>query len=287
MLIMVCIATIMACSKPAYLKVDLQAEEAGFSRKTVQGEGFRHVIYASINATGNDTVHIYVDGDGVNWQWNRLVKADPTPERSIMLDLMKIDRNDALYVGRPCYLGLELDDSCNADHWTYERFSQDIVDSMASVIRAEASRYAQVVLIGHSGGGALALLLAEKIPTVTKVVTIAGIIDTDAWTTHHGYTRLVGSLNPATQPPLPERVKQLHLVGGLDNNIPASLVKPWVANQPGARLWELPGNSHVCCWNNNWPQVLRWIASGSDLPFKKTQQVTLRPNENRRVNEDR
>jgi pimeloyl-ACP methyl ester carboxylesterase len=57
-----------------------------------------------------------------------------------------------------------------------------------------------VLLIGHSGG-ALAILLAARVPQVVAVVTIAGNLDTDVWTKLHGYLRLQGSLNPIAAPP--------------------------------------------------------------------------------------
>lgn len=256
----IALALSASCAAPAYQKLDQQAEQSGFTRSTVQGGSFRHVLYAS-EKRSEDTIHIYIDGDGVNWQWNRFVKADPTPGRSLMLDLMKTDQGNVLYLGRPCYLGLELDDGCDADYWTYERYSEKVVSSMVEVINAEADQYRNVVLIGHSGGGALALLVAERLPAVTAVVTIAGIIDTDAWTSHHGHTRLVGSLNPAKRDQLSANIKQLHLVGALDQNMPPFLVRQWVERQHGARLWEVTENSHMCCWNRNWPAVLEWIAS--------------------------
>ncbi len=256
-------AAVVSCAVPAYQRIDQQAEQAGFSRSTVQGSDFRHVLYESASSSNdNDTIHIYIDGDGVNWQWNRLVKADPTPARSLMLDLMKTDNANTLYLGRPCYLGLELDPGCDADYWTYARFSENVVSSMVSVLKVKTGQYNNVVLIGHSGGAALALLIAEHLPRVAAVVTIAGVIDTDAWTGHHGYTRLVGSINPATQRALPITIRQLHLVGGLDVNTPVSLARDWIQKQPAATLWQIPENTHICCWNNNWPSVLGWLAAG-------------------------
>lgn len=250
-----------SCVLPAHQKIDHQASEYGFERSTVQGKQFRHVIYRGApSAALTNTVHVYIEGDGVNWQWNRLVRSNPTPPRSLMLDLMQSDRGHTLFVGRPCYFGLELDDGCDADHWTYERYSEAVVNSMAAAIEAETTHYEQVILMGHSGGGALALLIAEQLDRVAGVVTIAGIIDIDAWTEHHNYTRLVGSLNPARQKPLPAAIEQLHLVGGQDENIPPALVRDWIAQQPAARLIEVPENTHMCCWPKHWSKVLRWAS---------------------------
>jgi len=250
-----------SCAVPAYQKIDQQAEVLGFERLIAEGTVFRHVVYAPKRKTTGDTVHIYIDGDGVNWQWERFVKTDPTPGRALMLDLMGLDGGNALFIGRPCYFGLELDDACTADYWTYARYSEKVVSSMVDVIFEVAGKYSKVVLLGHSGGGALALLIAEQLPNVTAVVTVAGMIDTDAWTNHHGYSPLYRSINPATRAPLPRNIRQLHLLGGQDANIPPALSRPWIAKQPRAQILEIPGNSHMCCWNKDWAGVLRWIES--------------------------
>jgi len=264
---LLCIAAVlgMSCSTPAYQKVDRQAQLLGFERSTEEGNNFRHVVYAPSRESAGNSVHVYIDGDGVNFQWERFVRADPTPGRALMLELMGLDRGNTLFVGRPCYFGLELDDSCNADYWTYARYSEKVVSSMVDVIARRTSQYSEVVLFGHSGGGAIALLIAEQLPKVKAVVTVAGNIDTEAWTQHHGYTPLYGSLNPAKRAPLPATIRQLHLVGAQDTNIPPSLTTPWIDDQPAASLRVIPNNTHLCCWNKDWAAVLRWVASQESL----------------------
>ena len=258
-----CVAALisMSCSAPAYQKVDRQARLLGFERATVEGSKFRHVVYAPARKPVGNRVHVYIDGDGVNWQWERFIRADPTPGNALMLELMGLDRGNTLFVGRPCYFGLELDDTCDANYWTYARYSEKVVSSMVDVIAEQTRQYSEVVLFGHSGGGAMALLIAEQLPNVTAVVTIAGNIDTEAWTQHHGYTPLYGSLNPAKRAPLPTSIRQLHLVGAKDTNIPLSLTRRWIENQPAASLRVIPDNNHMCCWKKDWTAVLRWVAS--------------------------
>ena len=70
--------------------------------------------------------------------------------------------------------------------WTSARYGDEAVASMAAALRpdlAMESGYDRVVWVGHSGGGALAMLLAERVPETTAVVTIAADLDTEAWAT--------------------------------------------------------------------------------------------------------
>jgi len=224
--------SVAACSTPAYKHIDQQAESLGFKRSTTGTSKFRHVVYAPARSTSSDTVHIYIEGDGVAWRWRYFVKADPTPKRGLMLSLMGKDSGNTIYIGRPCYFGLVLDEQCNSDFWTFSRFSEKVVNSMVEAISNRTRDYSNVVLIGHSGGGALALLIAERLQKTSAVVTVAGNIDIDAWVGHHRYTPLYGSLNPVKRSPLKASIRQLHLVGGKDKVIPAGLVKEWIKNQP-------------------------------------------------------
>ena len=252
------------CATPAYQKVDKRAQELGFVRSTQGGGEFRHVVYSPSRETQGDSVHVYIEGDGVAWQWRYFIKADPTPKRALMLDLMGQDKGNTLYVGRPCYFGLAVDEQCNPNYWTYSRFSEKVVNSMATVIAHRTKDFNKVVLIGHSGGAALALLIAEKLQKAAAVVTIAGNIDTDAWISHHKYTPLFDSLNPADRAPLPASIKQLHLVGSIDRVVPPELARNWLSRQHSAEVWYVDGNTHVCCWAEQWPAVLQWIESIED-----------------------
>ena len=69
-----------------------------------------------------------------------------------------------------------------------------------AITEVRQPRHRSIVLIGHSGGGTLAVLLAPRIEDVSGVVSIAANLDIDAWADHHNYDRLTGSLNPNSQP---------------------------------------------------------------------------------------
>jgi pimeloyl-ACP methyl ester carboxylesterase len=114
----------------------------------------------------------------------------------------------------------------------------------------------EVTLIGYSGGGVLAMLIAARLEQVQGVVTIAANLDITAWADLHGYSRLLGSVDPATQRPLPSRIRQIHLAGERDLRVPARLSAPVVARQNDAWRLVVPDFDHVCCWERAWPAIL-------------------------------
>jgi pimeloyl-ACP methyl ester carboxylesterase len=223
----------------------------------VQGAGFRHRIYRNGAELAPEGLHVYIEGDGAPYFQRVFVAGDPTPRRPLLLQLMRLDPYASVYVGRPCYFGLASDGRCTSEYWTLGRFSEEVVQSLARAIDAERERRSAgaVVLFGHSGGGALAVLLAARLHDVTRVVTIGGNLDTERWTRLHHFTPLYHSLNPANVSSIPSSVSMLHLAGSADENIPPSIVGD-VARAQGARLIVVPGNTHGCCWDAIWRDVV-------------------------------
>ncbi|MEM7294290.1 MAG: dienelactone hydrolase family protein [Pseudomonadota bacterium] len=247
-----------ACAAP-HVRFDQRAQDFGLTRSVVSGTDFQHAVFTHITPRANEPLHVYINGDGIPWNARFFVANDPTPSRSLALDMLRRDQAPALMLGRPCYHGL-LKPPCTADHWTSGRFSKRVLISMQAALRNLLTQHAvsSVVLIGHSGGGALAMLLAERVDEVTGVVTVAGVLDTDAWTTHHDYQPLFNSINPAQRPALD--VRQLHFYGESDSNTPATIMRSAIERHPNAQLEILEGQDHICCWSLMWSELLEKVA---------------------------
>lgn len=246
-----------ACATPE-AHIDTLARSAHLERTIVQGAPYRHVLYRPQEPRTGSVLHVYLEGDGTPYLMRTWVVADPTSRSPLALALMIEDPGPTLYLGRPCYLGLARDPPCTPADWTLARFSPEVVQSMATVLKQQIAHgdYRHVTLIGHSGGAALAVLLADRVEAVDRVVTIAGNLDVAGWTRLHGYTPLSGSLDPLTSGPHRSSVELIHFAGGADRNIPAALIQG-AADRLGGRVTVIPGFDHQCCWARLWPELLK------------------------------
>lgn len=257
----------------ASARLDRQAEALGFSKSFVAGQGFKLLVYAKGDLCANGKLHVYLEGDGLAWLPGNRIASDPTPSHSCLLPLMALDPEPSVYLGRPCYHGLAQAAGCRPELWTQARYGETVLASMAAALeRIMGAQSCRPVLIGYSGGGALAMLMAARLPQTIGVVTLAGNLDVAAWTKLHGYTPLADSLDPAKLPPLPQTIFQIHLAGERDDNIPATLIRKEASRQPNARFLMLPKQSHACPGKNLWPGILAAIAS-----LEENRQAKKRP----------
>jgi hypothetical protein len=263
-----------ACSTPQ-ARIDRLARQAELTRDIVPGAAFRHVIYRpnSPRSGSGAQLHVYIEGDGTPYLDRNTIATDPTPRAPLALHLMLLDTAPSLYLGRPCYFGLAKDPGCDASYWTLKRFSPEVVQSMAAALKFEIARSGQrhITLIGHSGGATLALLVADRVPEVERVITIAGNLDVEGWARLHHYSPLSGSLNPMISPLHRSDLELIHFAGGDDKTIPAAMITAAAAHI-GGRVTVMPHFDHECCWEDVWPSLLDTIQMeqrGASIPLVK------------------
>ena len=256
------------CATSPAERMDAMAKEHGLLRSGVTGNGFRLLYYRNRKTVSGGTVRIYLEGDGLPWLRPNLMARDPTTRNPVALRLMLQDPGPAVYLGRPCYHRLGDQPLCTPWHWTAGRYSGTVVDSMTEAIKkltGTGPSSTRIGLVGYSGGGALTMLIAQRLPQVDHVITIAGNLDPSAWIALHGYSPLSGSENPSRKPPLRGSIRQLHLVGGKDVNLPPSLIEAALRRQGGSWLVTITEYNHHCCWPDIWPSALESQTSGTSM----------------------
>ena len=251
----------VSCATPAARVAEFSARQQ-FQSLLLPGDGYSLVAYFKPGLGSGKVLHVYLEHDGAAWIAPDQVAVDPTPRQTLMLAAMAQDSSPSLYLGRPCYFGRSTDMGCGPRLWTHERYSQTVVNAMANALQSFLPRHSttRLIFLGYSGGGALAMLLAEQFPETQVVVTVAGNLDIVAWAKRHDYSPLEGSLNPAERQPLPSRVKQFHYVGGLDTNVPPVMTES-IPSLPQGSVINIPKFDHVCCWQAWWPSLLRSLES--------------------------
>lgn len=227
-----------------------QALNLNLTEQTITTNGFKHQLYTKNIGSTSKVLHVYLDGDGTPWLAQRYLNQDPTPTSFTVLQLMQEDSKPSLYLGRPCYHQQQNEAVCQPNLWTTARYSSLVVDDMIKTLQSylASNSFKQVVLIGFSGGGTLAVLIAAKIPDVTQVITLAGNLDIEAWTNYHHYQPLTASLNPATQTALPKHIYQIHLMGEKDQTIKPVFSTRFIQKEVHAHLKIIPNADHHCCW---------------------------------------
>ncbi len=258
--VLVCLL-LQACTT-ASEHFDLTANDYRFDILTVKASKFNHRLYINAPAQNHqgNTLHVYLDGDGSPWFRNKWISQDPTSRHPLILDLMKQDTAPAVMLGRPCYHQAGPERFCDNRLWTSHRYNREIVESMALGLNhwLTKNRYDQLILIGYSGGGSLAMLMAPYLDDVDAIITLCANLNTTKWSHHHGLQALSGSLNPAEQPTLPTAIRQFHIAGDNDAIVPARIVKTFAQKQNNAVYLHYP-EKHHCCWQKRWKTILEHI----------------------------
>lgn len=236
----------------------VSVRSAGFSTQTIDAGRFDLVARTRIGTPGAQLT-IYIEGDGRAWISATRPSRDPTPPDSLVLDLAARDPSpNVAYLARPCqFTGGVRARNCNPGHWTRARYSPDVIAAMdhaVSVLKSQSGSQ-RLTLVGHSGGGTVAALLAARRDDVDLLVTVTGLLDVDAWVRSEGLTPLTGSLDPADFASALRRVPQVHFVGGKDDVVPRTGTAAFVSSLgPDARvsLVEIAAYGHTCCWSDGW-----------------------------------
>ena len=239
-------------------------EQAGWQSEVLETPEFAlfsaHPQKTPETKAAAESLTIFIEGDGLAWVSRNSPSLNPTPISPLALELalnMK-DSGPIAYLARPCQY-VE-DARCEKRYWTSARFAPEVIcatDAAIDHLKANAQAQ-QITLVGYSGGGAVAALVAAGRDDITKLITIAGNLDTDYWAQLKHITPLYDSLNPADTWQALALIPQVHYVGAKDKIVPPAVAEAFKArfpaSQPEVRV--IQGYDHHCCWRELGPKEL-------------------------------
>lgn len=215
-------------------------------------------------------LRIYIEGDGHAWATASQPSTDPTPHASLMLELASADKSTVAYLARPCQFVMT--QGCDVHVWTDARFSRPEVDAMNGALSVLKQQFSvdTFELVGHSGGGAMALVLAGMRNDVTQVQTLGGNVDPLFWTQLHHLDPLSSPVVPLAYRERLKHVRQRLIVGRQDTVVPPSVARSYQA-QAGADCLDMISidASHVEGYASAWVQF-------SDREIRCTSHVSIK-----------
>ncbi|MGE8066186.1 alpha/beta fold hydrolase [Pseudomonas sp. NPDC089569] len=178
-------------------------------------------------------LRVYIEGDGHAWATSSQPSTDPTPHTSLMASFAAADPTPAAYLARPCQFVMS--PSCSVSTWTSDRFSSNVMASMDAALDALKREFGveQFELVGHSGGGAVALVLAGMRDDVSQVQTLAGNVDPVYWTELNNLSALNNPITPLQYKERLKTIPQRLFVGSRDLIVPPAVSSEYVSKLCG------------------------------------------------------
>ena len=211
----------------------------GFERRYVQTRHFTISIWEKTSIKSGHPLRLYFEGDG-----------NPNPRIQVAKQLAESDKTDnIIYITRPCQWSN--DKICDEKPNIYQdqRFHEEIMAEMEELTHYLIRKHKapSVELIGYDGGAVIALNMAVKLPT-TRIITVAGITDIEAYNTYHGKETPEDTENPVSHLAVLQKIPQIHYVGKDDTITPRHLVEHFVtkmSNPKSAVVKLVPNTGHA------------------------------------------
>jgi len=261
------IILLSACSNTLWTS-DIQlantiSEPARLKRNTYKAGQFIVHSRERYDKPGED-LSIYLEGDGLAWVSRTEPSRDPTPDNPIGLRLAALDKApNVIWIARPCqYTNIVENPLCKQYYWTIGRLSPEIVASVDLAISAAklSAKATKIHLIGYSGGGGIAILIAARRNDVATIRTVAGNIDHEAFTNLHRVTPMSQSIDPATMAGSINTIAQWHFYGEDDKVVPKLIGESYMKKsefKSCSQIQVISGVSHYRGWEAHWPRLLQ------------------------------
>lgn len=248
--------------KPRLQKAETLAASKSWQRLIIPTGPFDLVAYAPQQFSTSEPLTLYIEGDGLAWVSSSRISDNPTPRKPIGLGLaLQHPRTAVAYLARPCQYVTDTEArGCNKIYWTSHRFAPEVISATNNAIDNLKQHFnaKKIVLVGYSGGGAIAALVATLRNDVIKLITVAGNLDHASWTQQKKLSPLYGSLNPADSWRSLINIPQLHFIGGRDSMIGRDVTESYIGRFPAKKrpsINVIEEFDHACCWVERWSKL--------------------------------
>ena len=237
---------------------DIVAQSGNLVQQKIATDDFLLTTYQRFDATAdNKQMVVYIEGDGMAWISRDQLSNNPTPVQPIALKLASIDTNaNVLYVARPCqYLWPQKMNRCSSRYWSDKRGSEEVISSINQAISIvkQKQNISSIRLIGYSGGGGIAALIADRRADVNEFVSVSGNLNYKLFTQTHNLSPMNGSIDPITVANQIGSIPQIHYVGADDKIIPKQIALSF-----SDKVKVINNVSHDN-WPDKWAQILKTV----------------------------
>ncbi|WP_442913396.1 alpha/beta hydrolase [Leclercia sp. AS011] len=237
------------------------ASESGMTSKKFDTYPFPIIGWHRITPPVH-SLRVYIEGDGFAWKSRTTPSDNPTPRNPTGLKLAGADTQaNVLYLARPCqFIGPPLPANCRVNIWTQDRFSPAVIDAMNEALSQMVARYPGVKLdlVGYSGGGNIAALLAERRDDVRSLRTVAGNLDVAYVNALHQVTPMPAAESAIDRASALRALPQIHYSGEADTTVPSAVARRF-QQAVGGRCVQtevVSGMGHGSDWAAVWPRLL-------------------------------
>ncbi|USR60770.1 alpha/beta hydrolase [Lelliottia amnigena] len=237
------------------------AQHSRLSRDDIQTNPFLVATWSRITAPVH-SLRVYIEGDGFAWKSRTQPSDDPTPRKPIGLTLAATDKNqNVLYIARPCqFIGPPLPAHCDKRVWTSDRFSPSVIDAMNDALSQFVKQYpgVKLELIGYSGGGNIAAILAERRTDVRSLRTVAGNLDVAYVNAIHHVSAMPDAVSAIDRASALRTMPQLHFSGDADKTVTPEVAQRFQRAVGGtcSQVDIVSNMTHGSDWAAIWPQLL-------------------------------
>lgn len=214
----------------------------------------------SVSAERPAYLVVYIEGDGRAFRGNQ-PSSDPSPANPTAFALaMQDPAPKVLYLARLGQYNSAYAQPGYQTYWSDRRLAPEMVELASQAIdqAKDICNAQQIHLLGFSGGGGLACLLAAQRDDVLSLTTVAGLLSIKWWVANLKLRPMPQSLDPEDYVGFLIDLPQTHFYGFADKIIPPGMSAYWQSLASFDMIQRFGVHAgHNQGWTEAWPELLQ------------------------------